>query len=88
MLVTAFAANKTPPPSPTTTVNHPETPQIHLKLIDRRRILTSLAATITPFFAPRLEVNYEEPNLVTATLLPSADARGLFQMPPPRLSNR
>ncbi|PWA43206.1 phosphoglycerate mutase family protein [Artemisia annua] len=88
MLVTAFAANKTPPPSPTTTVNHPETRQIHLKPINRRRILTSLAATITPFFAPRLEVNYEESNLVTATFLPSADARGLFQMPPPRLSNR
>lgn len=96
MLVTTVASNKTPPPYPTTvagsssSINHTENPQIHLKPMDRRYILVaSLAASITPFFAP---LNYEEspPPLLlpSISLLPSAAARGLFQMPPVRLSNR
>ncbi|XP_024976894.1 uncharacterized protein LOC112514578 [Cynara cardunculus var. scolymus] len=93
MLVTPSASNKTPPPYPTTAVassiNHPENPQIHLKSIDRRYILASLAASITPFFAPQPPVSYDEsPPLLPISVLPSAAARGLFQMPPVRLSNR
>ncbi|KAL4564094.1 hypothetical protein LXL04_028146 [Taraxacum kok-saghyz] len=58
-------------------------PETHL-----RRILASLAASITQFFAPHPQLNHEEfPHPPFFTLL-SADARGLFQMPPTRLSNR
>ncbi|CAH1428448.1 unnamed protein product [Lactuca virosa] len=91
MLVTTFASNKTPPPYPTTVsaaTSHPETPKVHLKSIDRRRILASLAASITPFLAPNPHLNHEESPLPPVFLFPSADARGLFQMPPVRLSNR
>ncbi|XP_071703507.1 uncharacterized protein [Rutidosis leptorrhynchoides] len=89
MLVTTFASKTTPPPSTTTiptAFNQPEIPQFHLNPIDRRRILTSFAATITPFFTP--PNNHEQSSLIPISLFPSADARGLFQMPPVRLSNR
>ncbi|KAL1810317.1 hypothetical protein ACET3Z_027307 [Daucus carota] len=46
--------------------------------LTRRHILTSLTISVTPFFTP------PQPHLST----PPSHARGLFQMPPPRLTNR
>ncbi|KAI7725738.1 hypothetical protein M8C21_026616 [Ambrosia artemisiifolia] len=82
----------TPPPYPSTIVtstNHPEPPQITIKPVDRRRILASLAATITPFFSPHYpHLNSDQFPHIPVSFLPVANARGLFQMPPVRLSNR
>ncbi|GAB4845652.1 hypothetical protein Ancab_039053 [Ancistrocladus abbreviatus] len=55
----------------------PSNPLCPFKPIDRRNVLSSLAISLNPFslfFSP--------------ISLPSANARGLFQMPPIRLTNR
>ncbi|GAB2269860.1 hypothetical protein Dimus_004780 [Dionaea muscipula] len=63
------------------------TPSIPLNLllnpINRRRLLTSLTVSISPF-SPFFIL----PNSTNPLSLPSANARGLFQMPPIRLINR
>ncbi|XP_009775427.1 uncharacterized protein LOC107815213 [Nicotiana tabacum] len=59
-------------------------PQFHLKPNTRRHLITSLSILITPFFAyPKL--NYDP---LSPFSLPVSNARGLFQMPPVRLTNR
>ncbi|KAJ0899342.1 hypothetical protein HanRHA438_Chr08g0367421 [Helianthus annuus] len=91
MLATTYSSDITPPPYPTTVVtstNHPQPPQTTIKPIHRRHILASLAATITPFFAPHPHPNSDQSPHIPISVLPSADARGLFQMPPVRLTNR
>ncbi|MFS7963157.1 putative histidine phosphatase superfamily, clade-1 [Helianthus anomalus] len=91
MLATTYSSNKTPPPYPTavvTSTNHPHPPQTTIKPIHRRHILASLAATITPFLAPHPHPNSDQSPHIPISVLPSADARGLFQMPPVRLTNR
>ncbi|KAK3035307.1 hypothetical protein RJ639_034015, partial [Escallonia herrerae] len=74
-MLTTLTSNKIPPPllSPPPSTNL-KNPRTLFKSIDRRQILTSLALSITPFF--------------TFPELNDSQARGLFQMPPVRLSNR
>ncbi|KAK2972408.1 hypothetical protein RJ640_010845, partial [Escallonia rubra] len=75
-MLTTLTSNKIPPPlpSPPPSTNL-KIPHTLFKSIDRRQIiLTSLALSITPFF--------------TSPELNDSQARGLFQMPPLRLSNR
>ncbi|CAK9188167.1 unnamed protein product, partial [Ilex paraguariensis] len=64
-----------PPPS------NPKYPQNCFQPINRRDLLTSLALSITPFFTPHLT---DSPSSMS---VPLSQARGLFQMPPFRISN-
>ncbi|KAF8390406.1 hypothetical protein HHK36_024932 [Tetracentron sinense] len=78
-MLTSSTSSAIPPPYPS--LSHPANPRnLHhcSKSINRRHLLTSLAISTTSFFL-------ESPNILPA---PVADARGLFQMPPFRLTNR
>ncbi|KAK1363323.1 Phosphoglycerate mutase [Heracleum sosnowskyi] len=67
-----FASTTTPPKLPN------PTPHSLQNQHTRRHLLTSLTISITPLFTP------PQPHFPT----PVSQARGLFQMPPPRLTNR
>nr|GMD31470.1 Phosphoserine phosphatase [Ipomoea batatas] len=67
-----------PPPAPALAQHHSH-PHKHLKpIITRRDLLTSLSVIFAPFFASHPFIDS----------LSISHARGLFQMPPYRLSNR
>lgn len=76
-MLRATACSAAPPPRPhaSPTSESPKTPQSFVIPIGRRYFFNALSTSITPFFA----------SSITAQV---ADARGLFQMPPVRLSNR
>lgn len=82
MLSTTFASKTSfPPPLPPRP--DPKFPQPQLQSIHRRDLFSSLAFTIIPFFSsPRLNEYFDPFSLQVS------HARGLFQMPPFRLSNR
>ncbi|GFP95440.1 hypothetical protein PHJA_001688300 [Phtheirospermum japonicum] len=60
--------------------------QSHIVPINRRALLTSLSLTLTPFLTPPQIKNH--PIYADFVNLPVSEARGLFQMPPARLTNR
>lgn len=86
MLMSSFASNTIPPPCPGCSKKHKNVENYY---IDRRHILTtSLAISIiTPYFtSPPPQIHQSPtPNPISIQL---SEARGLFQMPPPRLTNR
>ncbi|XP_059656365.1 uncharacterized protein LOC132303217 isoform X2 [Cornus florida] len=78
-----FASSTTPPSSPHPSLFPPTNPKHVPKsfsFIDRRHLLTSLSISITHFFT-----HLNSPNPFSISI---AQARGLFQMPPVRLTNR
>ncbi|KAK9278541.1 hypothetical protein L1049_028110 [Liquidambar formosana] len=82
-MLTTSASNAIPrphpsPPSSTT----PQNPHNFSQPINRRHLLTSLTICTTPFFTS------SHPNTPILISVPVAGARGLFQMPPIRLTNR
>ncbi|XP_009593478.1 uncharacterized protein LOC107803401 isoform X2 [Nicotiana tabacum] len=84
-MVKAFTSNTSLPPCNSSEPPPiPCHPQFHLKPNTRRHLITSLSILISPFFAsPKL--NYDP---LSPFSLPVSNARGLFQMPPVRLTNR
>ncbi|KAL2515739.1 Phosphoglycerate mutase family protein [Forsythia ovata] len=57
----------------------------NISSINRRELVTSLFITVSPFFAAPQVNNPTNANPIS---LPISEARGLFQMPPVRLTNR
>ncbi|KAA8542662.1 hypothetical protein F0562_023839 [Nyssa sinensis] len=82
-MLTTSASGTLPPPYPALLPpTNPKDVAKFFRPIDRRDLLTSLAISIPPFFT---SFNLNSPNPLS---IPIAEARGLFQMPPVRLSNR
>lgn len=85
---TTFASTSTSPPPYPSTPPPPNQPQnsnnYNFKPIDRRHILASIAFSMS---TPLLTFPILNDSLNPFSV-PSADARGLFQMPPVRLTNR
>lgn len=71
-MLTASLASNSLPPLHPTPISNPKIQHNYFKPIDRRHFLTSIAISVSPFL----------------TSLPVAESRGLFQMPPVRLTNR
>ncbi|MCD7468808.1 hypothetical protein HAX54_007301 [Datura stramonium] len=81
----AFASNTSLPPwnSSEPSMAVPCHPQFYFKPTTRRHLITSISILIAPFFAsPKLN------DPLSPFALPVSHARGLFQMPPFRLTNR
>lgn len=85
---TTFASTSaSPPPYPSTPPppnQHQNSNNYNFKPIDRRHILASIAFSMS---TPLLTFPILNDSLNPFSV-PSADARGLFQMPPVRLTNR
>ncbi|KAK3440041.1 hypothetical protein EUGRSUZ_B00368 [Eucalyptus grandis] len=77
MLTASTCATSARPPSPPLPPRKDES--FHLRPASRRQLLAALVFPVAPLLVAG------EP---TSPFSPVADARGLFQMPPPRLTNR
>ncbi|XP_027121845.1 uncharacterized protein [Coffea arabica] len=87
MLVTTFASKTTLPPQIPSPSPLPEPKNLHnpLQPFTRRDLLTSLSLTLLPFFTSPQINNHDNFDPFSVQV---SQARGLFQMPPFRLSNR
>ncbi|XP_027125095.1 uncharacterized protein [Coffea arabica] len=87
MLVTTFASKTTLPPQILSPSPLPEPKNLHnpLQPFTRRDLLTSLSFTLLPFFTSPQINNHDNFDPFSVQV---SQARGLFQMPPFRLSNR
>ncbi|KAI3454512.1 hypothetical protein Pfo_011175 [Paulownia fortunei] len=92
LATTTFVASNSNPPNPTHKNSSSTAPfssnskPSHIISISRRGLLTSLSITLTPYLtSPQFKnsTHYED-----SVSLPVSEARGLFQMPPVRLTNR
>ncbi|KAK6148410.1 hypothetical protein DH2020_019322 [Rehmannia glutinosa] len=88
---TYVASNSNPPnpahkiPSSNSSFSSNSKPS-HVIPINRRGLLTSLSVTLTPFLTSPQTKNHT--HYADPVSLPVSEARGLFQMPPVRLTNR
>ncbi|KAL0440892.1 UNVERIFIED_CONTAM: hypothetical protein Sradi_0028100 [Sesamum radiatum] len=92
LATTTFAVSNSNPPNPAHKNSSPYPPfssnsrQAHIVSIDRRGLLASLSIALTPFLAsPQIKNPTHYADFIS---LPVSEARGLFQMPPVRLTNR
>ncbi|XP_022843441.1 uncharacterized protein LOC111366996 [Olea europaea var. sylvestris] len=88
VVTTTLASSNTILPTPhnsSASLSSSNPQSVHFSPINRRELVTSLFITISPFFAAP-QVN--NPTNANPFSLPLSEARGLFQMPPVRLTNR
>ncbi|XP_011071836.1 uncharacterized protein LOC105157199 isoform X1 [Sesamum indicum] len=92
LATTTFAVSNSNPPNPAHKNSSPHPPfssnsrQAHIVSLNRRGLLASLSIALTPFLAsPQIENPTHYADFIS---LPVSEARGLFQMPPVRLTNR
>lgn len=88
VVTTTLASSNTILPTPhnsSASLSSSNPQSLHFFPINRRELVTSLFITISPFFAAP-QVN--NPTNANPFSLPLSEARGLFQMPPVRLTNR
>ncbi|KAL8457752.1 hypothetical protein ACS0TY_035571 [Phlomoides rotata] len=84
---TFIASNSNPPPnSSSISPFSSDSKQSHITSINRRSIITSLAISLAPFLtSPQTQKHTHYADSIS---MPVSEARGLFQMPPVRLTNR
>ncbi|PIN01675.1 Phosphoglycerate mutase [Handroanthus impetiginosus] len=92
LYTTTCVASNSKPPNPTHSNSSPIPPcssnlrPSHFIPINRRGLLASISITLTPFLTfPQIKNHTHYVDFVS---LPVSEARGLFQMPPVRLTNR
>ncbi|KAK6123368.1 hypothetical protein DH2020_042885 [Rehmannia glutinosa] len=92
LATTTYVASNSNPPNPTHKNSSSVSPfssnskPSHVLPINRRGLLTSLSITLTPFLTSPQTKNHT--HYADPVSLPVSEARGLFQMPPVRLTNR